>query len=65
MLENNLVMKVDKATLEKYLEENYDTLRKEYEDHLVEEWGYSRLSAQESNDGWEEWLEKDYLKTKR
>ena len=64
MLENNLVMKVDKATLEKYLEENYDTLRKEYEDHLVDSGRYSRASAEESNDGWEEWLEKDYLQSK-
>lgn len=49
-----------RAKIDKFYEENYDTLRKDFEDYLVEEADYPRLVAEESNDWFAEWLEKEY-----
>ena len=51
----------NQEAIDKYYQDNYDRLREEFVDYLVEEGGYSRFVAEESNDWFDEWLEKDYL----
>mgnify|MGYP003562867909 CR=1 len=53
----------NQEAIDKYYQDNYDRLREEFVDYLVEEGGYSRFVAEESNDWFDEWLEKDYLNT--
>ena len=40
-------------------EENYEELRKLFEDELMEHW-YSKVVAQESDDGWEDFVLEEY-----
>lgn len=40
---------------------NYTTNRENFEEYLVNECDYSRHAAQQSDDGREEWLSKEYL----
>ena len=50
----------NQEAIDKYYQDNYDRLREEFVDYLVEEGGYSRFVAEESNDWFDEWLEKDF-----
>ena len=43
----------EEFTLEKYIEDNYEIIRREYEKHLIEHW-YNALFLSEINDWWEE-----------
>jgi hypothetical protein len=40
----------NQEAIDKYYQDNYDRLREEFVDYLVEEGGYSRFVAEESND---------------
>ena len=43
-----------------YVNDNYDTLRAEFTEYLVSECWYSRTSAEESDDGWDEFVLESY-----
>lgn len=47
-------------TIEQYVEENYSELRSEFVEFLVSECGYSRHVAEESDDGWNEFVLESY-----
>jgi len=45
---------------ENYIEKNYNLIRSEYEDMLIDQW-YSPALVSEVNDWREEWKEQDYF----
>ena len=45
---------------ETYIEKNYNLIRSEYEDMLIDQW-YSPALVSEVNDWREEWKEQDYF----
>lgn len=45
-------------SFEEYIENNYDIIRSEYEDMLIDQWYYWDLS--EIDDWWREYQEKNY-----
>lgn len=50
----------DNQTLEEYTNANYDILRSEFVEFLISECGYSRYVAEESDDGFQEFVLESY-----
>lgn len=45
-------------TREEYFDRNWNKIREWFEEQLIEQW-YSRISAKESDDWWDEYVEQE------